>query len=255
MIRIACTLITLLFLFACSEPKRDPDFKYAVIISANMEWKSLKKLLPPAGELKRSPWGEYFINEVGGQQVLFFHQGWGKVAAAAGTQYVIDQWHPQVLINLGTCGGFEGEIKKFDTVLADSTIIYDIREAMGDSKEAIKDYATSIDLSWLGDNLPDSVIVTTLISADQDLRPTDIQFLKENYKAKAGDWESGAIAYTATRNNTRLLILRGVTDIVSPAAGEAYGNFELFASRTDTVMNRLMTKLPNWIKHIEGREK
>jgi hypothetical protein len=27
-------------------------------------------------------------------------------------------------------------------------------EAMGDTKEAIADYATCIDLSWLGDSLP-----------------------------------------------------------------------------------------------------
>ncbi len=253
MIRIILFLGTLLLLIACNKTERAQEFKYAVIISANMEWKSLEKILPPAGDLKKSPWGEYFTNDIAGQPVLFFHQGWGKVSAAAGTQYVIDQWHPKVLINVGTCGGFEGEIRKFDVVLADSTIIYDIREAMGDSREAIKDYSTSIDLAWLGKDLPDSVIVTTLVSADQDLRPGDIQFLKENYKARAGDWESGAIAYTAAKNDTRVLILRGVTDIVSPNAGEAYGNFELFASRTDTVMNRLITKLPDWIRHLDGR--
>ncbi len=177
---------TLFSLAACLGQKREANTKYAVIISANMEWKSLKKLVPTVSEMKHSPWGEYFINEVAGQPVLFFHQGWGKVSAAAGTQYVIDQWHPEVLINLGTCGGFEGEIRKFDLVLADSTIIYDIREAMGDSKEAIHDYATSIDLTWLGSHFPDSVIVTTLVSADQDLRPTEISVLKRELPCQSG---------------------------------------------------------------------
>ena len=51
---------------------------------------------------------------IGGRSepVLFFHGGWGKIAAAASTQYVIDRWSPTLLVNLGTCGGFEGEIEK-----------------------------------------------------------------------------------------------------------------------------------------------
>jgi adenosylhomocysteine nucleosidase len=81
---------------------------------------------------------------------LFFHEGWGKVAAAGSTQYVIDQFKPTIPINLGTCGGFEGEIERAEVVRADKTIIYDIL----DSKEAIADYTTSIDLSWLGKTFP-----------------------------------------------------------------------------------------------------
>ena len=36
------------------------------------------------------------------------------------------------------------------------------------------------------------------------------------------DWESGAIAWVAARNQTRCLILRGVTDLVGEAGDEAY---------------------------------
>ena len=215
-----------------------------------MEWKAVKKVYPNEN-YQKSVWGEYFYKQIAQQKVLFFHEGWGKVAAAGATQYVIDRFKPQILINLGTCGGFEGEIERLDVVLADKTVIYDIIEAMGDSKEAIADYTTELDLSWLGDKYPTKVKKTVLVSADKDLRVEEIEKLKTEYKAIAGDWETGAIAYTAQKNKTKLLILRGVSDLVSSQKGEAYGNFELFVQRAEAVMVKLLDELPLWIKHIE----
>lgn len=227
------------------------DLKYAVIISANMEWRAIKKYYPEEA-YQESVWGEYFYKTIENQQVLFFHEGWGKVAAAGATQYVISEFKPEILINLGTCGGFEGEIERLDIVLANKTVIYDIIEAMGDSKEAIHDYTTDIDLTWLGKDYPVEVLETVLVSADKDLRLDEIEKLKSEYSAVAGDWETGGIAYTATRNNTKILILRGVSDLVSSTEGEAYGNFELFVERAEKVMFKLLDDLPKWIAYIES---
>jgi adenosylhomocysteine nucleosidase len=245
---IICILVILVLFSNASCTKKN---KYAVIVSANMEWKALKKVYPPEN-FKNSPWGEYFFKKVQGQDILFFHEGWGKVSAAGATQYVIDKFNPEILINIGTCGGFEGEIERFDIILADKTIIYDIVEAMGDSKEAIADYTTKIDLSWLGENFPSEVHRTLLVSADKDLRIDEIATLKQEYSAVAGDWETGAIAYVAAKNKKKILILRGVTDLVSDKRGEAYDNFNLFVQRTDTVMAKLLSELPGWINYIEN---
>ncbi|MGD1842388.1 MAG: hypothetical protein ACFB0B_16080 [Thermonemataceae bacterium] len=224
--------------------------EYAVVVSANMEWKAVKKAYPNE-QYQSSVWGEFFYKEIAQQKVLFFHEGWGKVAAAGATQYVIDTYEPRVLINLGTCGGFEGKVDRLDIILADRTIIYDIKEAMGDSKEAIDDYTTSIDLSWLGDNYPTKVLKTTLVSADKDLAIDEIEKLQNEYKAVAGDWETGAIAYVAGRNKTKVVILRGVSDLVNKQEGEAYGNFDLFIERAEKVMFKLLEILPQWITHME----
>ncbi|NJO88047.1 MAG: 5'-methylthioadenosine/S-adenosylhomocysteine nucleosidase [Chloroflexia bacterium] len=224
--------------------------KYAVVISANMEWRALKKVYPTE-DYKTSVWGEYFYKNIENQKILFFHEGWGKVSAAAATQYVIDKFNPEILINLGTCGGFEGSVNRLDIILANKTVIYDIIEAMGDSKEAIADYTTEIDLSWLGNAYPTEVHKTVLVSADKDLQINEIEKLKTQYNAVAGDWETGAIAYTANRNNTKLLIFRGVSDLVSKQSGEAYGNFELFEQRAEAVMIKLLKILPEWIRYIE----
>jgi adenosylhomocysteine nucleosidase len=246
------SLLIILFIFCTFSFATAQKIKHAVIISANAEWKIVKAVYPNE-KYQKSPWGEYFFKEMiirqKKQKVLFFHEGWGKVAAAGATQYVIDTFKPQYLINLGTCGGFAGDIERFSTILVNKTIIYDIIEAMGDSKEAIEDYSTTLDLTWLGENYPSAVQKTLMVSADRDIIATEIPKLKENYQAIAGDWETGAIAYTCARNAQKLLILRGVSDLVHPqTGGEAYGKIEVFVSGTETVMKKLLNDLPLWLE-------
>jgi adenosylhomocysteine nucleosidase len=240
-------IFILLFLIGCIS---ETEKKIVILISANAEWRVVKSVYPNEN-FQTTPWGEFFEKRIatskGELPVIFFHEGWGKVAAAGATQYAIDRWNPEILMNLGTCGGFEGSVKRFETLLIDRTVIYDIKEAMGDSKEAIADYSTQIDLSWL--SVPDSVKKTILVSADRDLVPDEIESLKQNYGAMAGDWETGAIAYACKRNSKKLLVLRGVSDLVSASGGEAYGNPEVFQNGTEMVMKQLLKDLPKWIDH------
>jgi nucleoside phosphorylase len=51
----------------------------------------------------------------------------------------------------------------------------------------------------------------------------------------------------AHRNGTPLLILRGVTDLVSAEKAEAQGNLPLFQENTVRVMQGLVAALPKWL--------
>ncbi|MBI3175454.1 MAG: 5'-methylthioadenosine/S-adenosylhomocysteine nucleosidase [Chloroflexi bacterium] len=219
--------------------------KIVVIISANAEWRVVKELYPHL-ELQHSPFGEYADLQLGPQPVTLFHGGWGKISAAATAQYVIDHFQPDLLVNLGTCGGFAGRIETGAVILVERTLVYDIIEQMGDGAEAIAHYATDIDLSWMVDQ-PRSALRGLLVSADRDIVVEDIPMLIEKYDAIAADWESGAIAWVAKQNGTRLLILRAVSDLVGGDGGEAYGNLDLFHQRTKTVMKDLFEQLPDWL--------
>ena len=236
---------------ACSSQAspESPDGKLVVLISPNDQWRVIKSRFTGTA-LETTPWAETLTAELGPrrERVLFLHGGWGKIAAAGSTQYAIDRWRPELLVNLGTCGGFVGAVDRFDTLLAERTVVYDIIERMGDPKEAIESFTTRIDLGWLGAELPTPAIRTTLVSADQDLAPDQLQRLRDEYQAVAGDWESGAIAHVARRNGTRVLILRGVSDLVGPTGGEAYGKEQVFVDGARRVMENLVQILPKWIE-------
>jgi adenosylhomocysteine nucleosidase len=208
------------------------------MISAGAEWKAIADTYPAA---THTPYGDFVEGTLGAERVIFFHGGYGKVNAAGSTQYAIDRWHPQLLINLGTCGAFGHDLHVGDVVLATATTIYDIYEAMGDADEAIAEFKTTLDTSRWPARDAARVHLEPLVSADRDLIPAELAKLRAKYNAGAGDWESGAIAYVATKNHTRVVILRGVTDIVDEAnADPTYNNAALWQRETATVMATLL---------------
>lgn len=217
--------------------------RIVILVCSDFEWDFVLSVFNDA-ELKESPYGNWFIlnsSPAKDHQVIWFKSGWGKIGSAGATQYVIDTFAPDLIINIGSCGGFKGWIKQGDVVLINETIVYDMVDLIGKSDKSIEFYKTTIDYSWLKDEsilkLPKAVMVT----ADQDLNPERIEELHVKYNAVVGDWESGAIAWIAARNGTKLLILRGVSDVAGVDGNEAYGeNESAFLKGVYEVMNELI---------------
>lgn len=217
-----------------------------ILVSANAEWRALHKVITPEG-METSPMGAWFPREVvfadGPRRAIFFHGGWGKIDAAASTQYVIDRWKPRYLLNLATCGGLQGRANKGDIFAIEEAITYDIEERMGDSAEAIAYYTVRLPTPALSGAAAESVRRGRIVSADRDIRPADVDALIRKYDADVADWESSAIAHVARRNQVPVYILRGVTDVVSDAGSEAYGNFEGFEAEAQKILGRLVELL------------
>lgn len=222
--------------------------KTTVLISAIAEWNAVKPLFPNA-RLRRFPFGECFDIVMQDEHISFFHSGWGKIASAGSMQYVIDKYSPDLIVNLGTCGGFDDTVRQGDIILVDKTYVYDIVELMGDL-DVVSYYASGLDLSWLTEPYPFPARRGMIASADSDLPPGKIQFLK-SLGAIAADWESAALAWVAQRNNARLLILRGVSDMVGEDGGEAYNNIEIFNERARGIMEQLIEQLPEWLNAVK----
>jgi adenosylhomocysteine nucleosidase len=222
--------------------------KTVVLISAIAEWNAVKPLFPDA-KIRRFPFGECFDILLQEEHISFFHSGWGKIASAGSMQYVIDKYSPDLIVNLGTCGGFKGGVTQGEIILVEQTYVYDIVELMGDL-DIVSYYASSLDLSWLTEPYPYPVRRGMIASADSDLPPAKIPFLKAQ-GAIAADWESAALAWVAQRNQARLLILRGVSDMVSEEGGEAYNNIEMFNERARGVMQQLIEQLPDWLNAVK----
>ena len=222
--------------------------KTAILISAIAEWDAVKPLFPNAS-IQHFPYGECFNAIVGNHSPRLFHSGWGKIASAGAMQYVIDKYSPDLIVNLGTCGGLEGVVEQGDVILVDKAYVYDIVELMGDL-DFVNYYASSLDLSWLTEPYPHPARRGMIASADSDLSPEKIPLLKSQ-GAIAADWESAALAWVAQKNNAPLLILRGVSDMVSEQGGEAYDNIEIFNQRAKEIMAKLVRQLPDWLDAVQ----
>src|SRR5262245_50126567 len=136
----------------------------AVIISAHIEWENVKPLFPEA-VIDQYVYGEYFQVQLDGLPLMFFHAGWGKTASAGALQWILDHHQPDLVINLGTCGGIVGQVERGEILLAERTFIYDIVELM-DIADVSDYYASTLDLSWLADPDPFPVRRGLIASAD-----------------------------------------------------------------------------------------
>lgn len=217
-----------------------------VILSANSEWRATRQYFP---ELltEPTPYGECMHLTLNRQPITFLQGGWGKVSAAASCQYGLQRWNPRLVINFGTCGGFQGQVARGTTLLVEETLIYDIYEQMGDRQAALQFYRCHLDLSWLKEPYPQPVRHARLLSADRDILAPEIESLVAEYAAIAADWESGAIAWVCQSNRVNCLILRGVSDLVSVDGGEAYGNIDLFRQSSTEIIQGLLDHLEKWV--------
>jgi adenosylhomocysteine nucleosidase len=224
------------------------SYPIILLVSADYEWQSWVDLHPGC-KIEKTPYGGCFEHTVDRFQILSLQGGWGKVSAAASTQWAIDHHHPDLVLNLGTCGGLEGRIERQTILLVERTVQYDIQEQMTDPEGANQFYSCDLDLTWLGNHpLPEGTIRACMFSADRDVLPSDVRYLIEKLDARAADWESGAIAWVSRRNQKPLIILRGVSDLVGPHGGESYGKVEVFHKNTRKIMETLAGQLPRWLQ-------
>jgi adenosylhomocysteine nucleosidase len=216
-----------------------------VLVSASTEWQALKAAIADP-DIQPTPYGESFLHQVASQVVTFFHAGWGKAASAGAMQYICDHLAPRLVVNLGTCGGFEGLVEQGQVILVERAFMYDIIELMGEFGSVPAYYTTDLDLGWLPAALPHPARRGVIASADSDLHPDKIPQLQAS-GAIAADWESAALAWVAHKNGVPLLILRAVSDLVGAGGGEAYGDHDLYKERTRAIMLQLLEQLPDWI--------
>ena len=227
--------------------KNTDSLSITVLISANSEWQAALDILQPF-EIVSSPLGDWFISQVQGFDLVFFHSGWGKTRSAAATQYVIDHWKPDLVINLGTCGGLEGYSILGETLLVTNTVMYDVVERMGNRHLAVDYYRGSLNTEWVGDELPANTRRSPLASADQDIDFQNFSVLSEEFAVPAADWESSPIAWVLKANNVPGLILRSVSDIITPAGSETDNNHLLWRSRVKDIMQKLLEDLPFYLE-------
>ncbi len=218
-----------------------------VLIASNSEWRAVKEYYHSPG-CAQTPFGETFTSRINRRMVRFFHSGVGKIAAAAAAQFALQRWKPRLLVNLGTCGGFAGDISRGQIILAERTLVYDIYPQMKDPQTIIRKFSSEIDLSWLREPYPQTVQRGLLLSADRDIIAAEIPALRAQYGAVAADWESGAVAWVAARSQVRCLILRGVSDLVGADTQTGDAMLAEYHSGTRLVMPALLTALPAWLK-------
>jgi adenosylhomocysteine nucleosidase/adenosylhomocysteine/aminodeoxyfutalosine nucleosidase len=217
--------------------------KIAFQICSRHEWKSIKQILGiKPGKALSQPFGQYFKRSINGHTGTFYQSGDTKTRSSAACQYVINRWHPDAIVNLGTCGGVSSKIQKLDLIMADRTVQYDCIIRFGEKRELFyRPMITVIDTSWVDlGKVKERIRKGTIATADQDL-DCEWRGKLQRENVLGADWESGAIAKVCKLNDIKCLILRGVSDIPkedNPTDQEAQASD--FERNTPLIMRNLL---------------
>ena len=216
--------------------------KIAIIGAMDCEISAIKSEL---FELKEQNCADLkiFTGTINNKFVVLAQSGVGKVNAALNTQYIIDTYKPDIIINTGVAGGIANGLDVGDVVIGTYLVQHDfdvtvLGYAKGYmctgiekdkptkyycDKELVKQFQVSLE-----QNMPAKKIHQGII-ASGDKFISDIKIKKEineYFGAMAVEMEGCAIAQVATRNKIPFVVTRAISDLADGKTVQYQNEFE-----------------------------
>ncbi|GHP04049.1 hypothetical protein PPROV_000280300 [Pycnococcus provasolii] len=191
----------------------------------------------------------------------------GTEAASLATYIGVQTYEPGVVINAGTCGGFQKRGAAIgDVYLVDEFRRHDRRIPIpafasyaDGSMEASTQTALLVDAlkeSWDVEKGPEAkgAVKQGLLTTGNSFANTDrCVEVMESFGAHVKDMEGQAVAWTCHITHTKLIGIKSVTDIVDREEGTAPGESE-FLENLSAAARSLKTALVIVLKVLQARE-
>lgn len=206
-----------------------------IIGAMDCEVSALKQKLENLEEIKH---GNLQINlgTFHGHKIVLVKSGIGKVNAALCTQYIIDKFNPDYIINTGIAGGIAENLKVGEIVIGEKLVQYDFDvTAFGYAKgylctgiESDKPTYFNSDEGLMAkiERISDEKVKFHKgIIASGDSFISDLERKKEIhnlFNATAVEMEGCAIAQTSNANNIPFVVIRAISDLADNNATESY---------------------------------
>ncbi len=179
----------------------------------------------------------FYKGEAHNHNIVLVQSGVGKVNAAICTQYIIDKFSPDYIINTGIGGGLGKELQVGDIVIGTEFVQYDfdvtaIGYALGymctgidkdkptvfySDKKLIEAFEKSVKEAAPNLKYHKGVIATGdcfVSSLEKKLQ------IRDTFNAIAVEMEGAAIAQTANANEVPCIIIRAVSDLADDTAAQ-----------------------------------
>lgn len=207
-----------------------------ISVAASREWKViLERYNKTEKNLLSYPYGEYFIDKINNNDLIFYRCGTRKTKASGATQYMISNFNLSKIIVIGTSAGVNDNFKLLDVFVPNQAIQVDCTylENGDDFKE---DYIVDIDLSKYRD-----VDFRTCIigSSDKPMIHKEVCELMDKKNLTIVDMESAPIAYICKVNNVECIIIKGISDFPKNYDVSDEKQFQEYVINVPKVMNKI----------------
>ena len=184
-------------------------------------------------------------------ELAVLHSGIGEIAAAAGTELLIDGYGASFILNFGVVGGLTEEMAMAKTAVVTRIVHYDFDISEIDPVEPaqypgyadifIKAPEKYVELAM---KTEPSLVPVSCASADKFIGdPERKKKLRELYGADICEMESAAVALTADRCGVPFLLIKTVSDGITGGAEEyekeVLRSSEIALSVADRIMKGL----------------
>lgn len=231
--------------------------KIAIICALSREIEAVKKEFTFTKEVKYLDY-KFELGTLNDNQIILCQLGIGKVNAAVFTTILIEQFNPDLIINVGIAAGYADYLKTLDVVVAegffyhdcDMTPISDV--SYGQIEDLPLIFPATLDVKEYFEKIKNEsegkVYLGLIATGDQFV--ADYQKEKEKFdkyfkdlNVLAIDMESASVAHVCYLYKKPVLIIRSISDcLASPTNQFDYLEFADKASLTSAKMLKTLLK-------------
>jgi len=214
--------------------------KYIGIIVAEIkELEAIKEIMSSIEEIKVYNI-TLFKGEINNKKYILVRSGVGKVNAARTTQILIDKFDIEYIINTGSAGALNNNLKIGDIVIGTELIQHDFDvTAFGREKgyipEAGKVFKSDENIIKKCDNIKiENIKIVKGVITSGDIFCTDIKMkekIREKFKSDCTEMEGAAIAQVCYLNKIPFIVIRSISDIPNGNNELDFNQYLEFASK------------------------
>ena len=216
--------------------------KTAIIGAMSCEIDEIKNCLTDLKEISYQDL-KIFTGNIKNKFIILAQSGMGKVNAAINTQYIIDTFHPDTIINTGVADGLGKGLKIGDIVVAEYLVQHDFDVTflgyakgymfLGEDRKSPTKYLCDKNLIEVFEKLlkekMSEIKYYKGVIASGDIFVSDKkqkEKINKKFNAIAVEMEGAAVAQTAVRNKIPFLVIRAISDMADGTEGEYKMNLE-----------------------------
>ena len=201
------------------------------------------------GKVTRVSGFDFYINERNGKTVINSCCGIAKVNAALCTQVMIDNFHPDCVINTGIAGGMNSAVKVCDIVISTEVLPHDL------DLHFLKDYPPYCGvfkadgmLMDVAEKVCDEFSVNSfrgrIVSGEAFISSNELKkAIQEKFDPYAVDMESAAVGHCCYLNTLPYVSVRCISDNADDEGAMSFDEFEKIAAKRVAEIVLRMTEL------------
>lgn len=215
----------------------------------------IQKLIEKYNLVKDKKNKDIYITEFNDKRIVVAMSGVGKTNSAAMTQYIIDNYEVDAIINSGVAGGISNKLSVMDIIISDYVTYHDfepvsLMESYVPNKGKIKANTMLVSLAQkvLNNMGINNFYYAPICSGDIFVQNEE---LKNNIHLRTGavavDMESASIAHVCSMNNIPFISIRTISDM---ANGGEYLE-DIAAYKSSEFVSNLVYEIFDYLEKIK----